>query len=719
MKTIVNYSRWLAMLLCMFAIADVCAQQLDPLQAYIDSLAREQAVRQGGPNKVQGTVVPVDQLPAIDLSKKSFRSYLSRSEPLIINASAKFINGTISAAATFAGNGPLLKVTSGVTVMVDETAAINAGSVSSSVCTAAVGIYDCSTFIQNGNVTAPNNGSGVAIFLNSECDSYQYLSGELNGTIKNDNNGTVSGIAIEEAYAVFSGSTLTFYYDANKANRTGMVYALDTGYNFPGWYDNRESISTVVFNASFAKARPTTTFGWFSDMEILTSFVGMRYLNTSNVTDMQYMFEGCSSLTSLDVSSFDTSNVTEMDGMFGGCSSLTSLDISSFDTSNVTNMSGMFVGCSSLTSLDLNNFNTSNVVWMSSMFEGCSSLTSLDVSSFDTSNADLSYMFNGCSNLTSLDVSSFDTSNVTNMSSMFYNCSSLTDLTLSSTMENLDGNACLGVGTTTKPCTIHVPDGFDFGVSTTSSYFQWKSGYFTLGRILGDVNDDGVLSISDPVCLFGWLLEIAQPVFVESVADYNQDTYVTVSDGVAIIADLRSGNAAPRRYNAPALTAANDALHLGVNKSGFGVALDNESTFTAFSLDITLPEGETLRSVTLDSRRSDGHTLSWRQLADGTYRVLCFSPDLQPLVGHEGVLLTFETDGTFSGSVSIDNIRFSDPTGQEKVLAPVSSMPTGIHEMESETVNTPRYTIDGRRISGTQHGVYIYNGKKIINTINN
>ena len=394
----------------------------------------------------------------------------------------------------------------------------------------------------------------------------------------------------------------------------------------------------------------------------------MKYLNTSNVTNMNCMFAGCSNLTSLDVSSFDTSNVTLMGGMFEGCSNLTSLDVSSFDTSNVTNMSCMFGGCSSLTSLD---------------------------------------------------VSSFDTPKVTVMAFMFEYCSSLTDLTLSSTMENLFDNACYGVGTTTKPCTIHVPDGFDFGVSTTGSYFQWKSGYFTLGRILGDVNDDGVLSISDPVCLFGWLLEIAQPVFVESVADYNQDTYVTVSDGVAIIADLRSGNAAPRRYNAPALTAANDALHLGVNKSGFGVALDNESTFTAFSLDITLPEGETLRSVTLDSRRTDGHTLSWRQLADGTYRVLCFSPDLQPLVGNEGVLLTFETDGTFSGSVSIDNNRFSDPMGQEKVLAPVSSMPTGIHEMESETVNTPRYTLDGRRISGTQHGVYIYNGKKIINTINN
>ena len=37
------------------------------------------------------------------------------------------------------------------------------------------------------------------------------------------------------------------------------------------------------------------------------------------------MFEGCRSLTSLDVSSFDTSNVTDMSEIFKGCSSLTTL----------------------------------------------------------------------------------------------------------------------------------------------------------------------------------------------------------------------------------------------------------------------------------------------------------------------------------------------------------------------------------------------------------
>ena len=68
---------------------------------------------------------------------------------------------------------------------------------------------------------------------------------------------------------------------------------------------------------------------------------------------MNNMFSNCSSLTSLDLSSFDTSEAISMNGMFSNCSSLTSLDLSSFDTSNVTDMSDMFSNCSSLANLDI------------------------------------------------------------------------------------------------------------------------------------------------------------------------------------------------------------------------------------------------------------------------------------------------------------------------------------------------------------------------------
>ncbi len=153
--------------------------------------------------------------------------------------------------------------------------------------------------------------------------------------------------------------------------------------------------------------------------------------DTSKVTDMSYMFNNCSKLTSLNVGSFDTSNVTYISYMFNKCSSLATLDVSNFDTSKVTNMSGMFNDCSKLSLLNVGGFNTGNVTNMNGMFNGCSSLTTLDVSGFDTSKViDMSSMFSNCSGLMTLYVGNFDTSKVTDMCSMFYNCSGLTTIKL-------------------------------------------------------------------------------------------------------------------------------------------------------------------------------------------------------------------------------------------------------------------------------------------------
>ena len=151
--------------------------------------------------------------------------------------------------------------------------------------------------------------------------------------------------------------------------------------------------------------------------------------DTSNVTDMNGMFYGCSSLTSLNLTGFDTSNVTNMAYMFSGCSNLTSLNLTGFDTSNVTSMSYMFSRCGSLTSLDLTGFDTSNVRNMTGMFSDCSSLVSLDLTSFDTANVvTAEYMFARCRNLTSLDLSSFDSFSPSVAYDVFSGCGRLTNL---------------------------------------------------------------------------------------------------------------------------------------------------------------------------------------------------------------------------------------------------------------------------------------------------
>ncbi|WP_237558525.1 BspA family leucine-rich repeat surface protein [Enterococcus hirae] len=83
-----------------------------------------------------------------------------------------------------------------------------------------------------------------------------------------------------------------------------------------------------------------------NDLTNVTEIEGLSQLDTSNVTDMRYMFFGMSSVTGLDVSSFDTSNVTNMYDMFYNLSRVTSLDVSGFDTSNVTSMPYMFTNTS-------------------------------------------------------------------------------------------------------------------------------------------------------------------------------------------------------------------------------------------------------------------------------------------------------------------------------------------------------------------------------------
>ena len=174
----------------------------------------------------------------------------------------------------------------------------------------------------------------------------------------------------------------------------------------------------------------------FENCSGLTS-LDLSNFDTSKVTDMSVMFWSCSKLTTLNVSKFNTGNVTDMGSMFRNCSELTTLDVSNFDTSNVTSMSAMFLDCSKLTSLDVSKFNTGNVTSMGGMFRNCSKLTTLDVSKFNTSNVTgMNSMFEGCFGLTSLNVSNFDTNNVTNMSSMFKNCSKLTTLDVS----NFDTN---------------------------------------------------------------------------------------------------------------------------------------------------------------------------------------------------------------------------------------------------------------------------------------
>jgi hypothetical protein len=244
----------------------------------------------------------------------------------------------------------------------------------------------------------------------------------------------------QEAYVQLSAdkTTLTFYYDKERTSRSGTTWGIEEKNKDgdPIWAGFLEApnkeVNKAVLDASFRDFRPTSTSAWFYALEELKTILGLENLNTSEVTDMSFMFTGCKKMDKLILNHFNTSKVKNMMAMFANCHALTDVQISSFNTEQATDISAMFAGCKALTSLDLSNFNTPKVQAMQQMFTGCSALTSLTLSSFFTT-SNVRYMkgmFEGCSALKKLDLSNFNTEKVEDMSAMFADCQALTSLNL-------------------------------------------------------------------------------------------------------------------------------------------------------------------------------------------------------------------------------------------------------------------------------------------------
>ncbi len=122
----------------------------------------------------------------------------------------------------------------------------------------------------------------------------------------------VTGLRAQTPYAVLADGTLTFSYGTPPDG----VYGLNEGFDTPDWNTVAASITTVVFDPSFADARPNSCYKWFDNCQSLTAIEGLNYLNTTEVTNMALMFNYCKKLSSLDLSTFNTAKVTEMQSIF-------------------------------------------------------------------------------------------------------------------------------------------------------------------------------------------------------------------------------------------------------------------------------------------------------------------------------------------------------------------------------------------------------------------
>ena len=338
----------------------------------------------------------------------------------------------------------------------------------------------------------------------------EYDGSKSDHTYANYENGYFSPEGGFHAYAEFNNATGTLTFRRGLSKPAG-AYDLNEGNATPEWRKEKEpedgsfvpgekiNISKVVFDASFANARPTSCYEWFDMCTSLTEIEGIENLNTEKVTNMGSMFSGCYDLTQLDLSNFDTQNVENMSDMFVSCLDLKSLNVSNFDTQKVKDMNDMFYHCPSLTSLDVSNFDTQNV-------------------------EDMSYMFSSCSDLTSLDLSNFDTKEVTNMSMMFWDSSTLTTIYVSDkfvTTKVSSGSEMFKDCTSLKGAIDKYEDS-----KTDKTYANYVDGYFT--KLVGKNGEEKIGATGETLATENLILEdgkdfVAYEPFAAKDASYCRD----------------------------------------------------------------------------------------------------------------------------------------------------------------------------------------------------
>ena len=464
----------------------------------------------------------------------------------------------------------------------------------------------------------------------------------------------------------YADGTLTFFL-TSKETLGENEYELNSGKNLPEWVKRHSfSITKVVFDTSFANARPTSCYMWFYLCGNLNQVEGIKNLNTKEVTDMAGMFCKCRDLSSLDVSGFNTEKVTDMSEMFYECISLKLLDVAKFNTANVKSMSNMFYNCQNLASLNVTNFNTANVTNMQGMFSGCSALTTIYASD------------------------KFVTGQVTDGSKMFSNC-----INLKGFIDNKNNSD-----------------------KTDHIFANYKTGYFT--KLVGKNGDEKIGATGETLATDNLVLDddkdfVAYEPFAAKAASYNR----TMNAGTtwATLCLPFEVSLANQNFRAFKLLSADDAAET--------VELEEIETSIAAGTPviIKMKDGETKLSISVANKEIAKDVLT-AETANGNYQLQGlytqkeFSKDTDNncyIVKGDKLMNPAKLLGTSTKSVGSKPFRAymadnsSAPAAGARMFSiSVGGSTTAIEQLETTADSKAEYyDLQGRRLQNLQKGVNI------------
>ena len=463
----------------------------------------------------------------------------------------------------------------------------------------------------------------------------------------------------------YADGTLTFFL-ASKETLGENEYELNSGKKLPEWVKHTFSITKVVFDTSFANARPTSCYKWFFWCEKLNQVEGIKNLNTKEVTDMADMFYECRDLSSLDVSGFNTGKVTDMSGMFYECISLKLLDVAKFNTANVKSMSNMFYRCNNLDLLNVTNFNTANVTNMQGMFYSCPALTTIYASD------------------------KFVTGQVTDGSNMFSNCI------------NLKGF-------------IDCKNNSD---KTDHTFANYKTGYFT--KLVGKNGDEKIGATGEPLATDNLVLDdgkdfVAYEPFAAKAASYSRTVEGTTWATLCLPFEVSLANQNFRAFKLLSADDVSETVELEEIETNIeaGTPIIIKMKNGATKLDFTVANKEIAKDVQTAETANGNYQLQ------GLYTQKTFSKDTDNncyIVKGDKLMnpakLLDKTTTEHVGSkpfraYMVDNSS-APAAGARMFSISVGGSTTAIEQLESTADSKAEYyDLQGRRLQDLQKGINI------------
>ena len=513
-----------------------------------------------------------------------------------------------------------------------------------------------------------------------------------------------------EPYAELNNGVLTFYNDNNRDTRSGIVYEIPSGlvgYNsLAKWADKNSTIIKVIFDTSFADARPIITKAWFDGCEKLTEIQGIENLNTSEVTDMFGMFQNCQSLVSLDLSSFKTSRVTSMAAMFYNCMKLKTLKLPD-DMTFID--SGQFQYCISLTDISIP---ASVASIRDHAFYFCWSLKEITIPA----------------NVTSIGSNAFAYAGLTKVTSLMQ-----TPCGISSTVfENVSKHATLYVPAGCKAAyeaadywkdfmkimgpssnLIYMVDGEEYrsyeiehGSTITPEPAPTKETYVFSGwsEIPETMPDHDVIvtgtferhfDVGHVVKVVNFIMNSNATAEELVLYDVNNDTELNIGDVILIVKNILSqGNSGANSVSRRASTMCDFAQ------------------YTAAQFELKVDKNASIKNIHLAGSMSQSHQLMYEQKDDNTYAVVVYSLSNQLMKPENGCIVEVETDG---GDATMQNIIVATQSGETHYYQNNGTI-TGIYQLKNDSNSAVIFDLKGNRLNGKalEKGIYIVNGKKVI-----